>query len=202
MTTCIVAASGWSLRNPVDQVPLIEAARAVGLAHVIVVNNSWQCLPNADVLYAADGPWWDVHHAAVEAGFGGERWTAHADAAKRYGLCHIRVDQAIAGLSRVPGVLAWGQNGGYQAIGLAYKFGARKIILCGFDMAVWPDGRKHWHGDHTAGLANGDPSGWVRNFDQLGRDLDADGVQVANCSARTALTCFRRADLAETLAAL
>jgi hypothetical protein len=143
-----------------------------------------------------------VHHAAVGAGFRGECWTAHADAAKRYGLCHIVVDHAMRGLSRDPEALAWGQNGGYQAIGLAYKFGARKIILCGFDMQKGPHGETHHHGPHGNGLSDGDPSGWVRGFDQLAADLRAESVEAINCTQRTALTAFQRADLAATLSAL
>lgn len=199
MTTCVCVASGPSLTA--DQVQMIESARVAGRAHVIVVNNTWETLPNADVLYAADGPWWDVHHTAVEVGFSGECWTAHADAAKRYGLCFVRVNHRLRGLSRDPEALAWGQNGGYQAINLAYHFGARRIVLAGYDMMRGPNGETHHHGPHVAPLSNGDPSGWVRNFDGLAAELAREGVDLINCSARTALR-IPRGDLGTTLSLL
>lgn len=86
-------------------------------------------------------------------------------------------------------------NSGYQAINLAYQFGAAKIILIGYDMQH-TGGKTHWHGDHPKGLTNAQGiEGWRKCFTPLAEDLAAIGVDVVNCSNETALTCFRRSTL-------
>jgi hypothetical protein len=86
-----------------------------------------------------------------------------------------------------------GGNSGYQALNLAYLWGARKINLLGFDMQR-TGGRTHFHGDHQ-GLNNpydGMLQQWVKNFEMMARDLKAAGVEVLNATRETALTCFER----------
>ncbi|MDG3040445.1 hypothetical protein [Roseicyclus marinus] len=103
------------------------------------------------------------------------------------------------GLGREPGVIHHGANSGYQAIGLAYQLGADRIILVGLDMQH-TGGRSHWHGDHPKGLGNAwGIEGWRKNFDALAADLEAEGVEVINCSIDTALTCFPQADLRDVI---
>jgi hypothetical protein len=88
-----------------------------------------------------------------------------------------------------------GQNSGYQAIGLAYQFGAARILLTGFDMQHTA-GRSHWHGDHPAGMGNAQNiHRWVRHFAALADDLRAVGVEVVNCTRETALECWPRSTL-------
>lgn len=197
-TVCCIA-SGPSLTQA--QVELVTAAHARGACHVAVVNNNWELFPDAEVLYAADGKWWDHYWPAVEAGFRGECWTVNNEAAKKYGLCWIKGNGKLPGLSRDPTVIHEGRNSGYQLIGLVYHFGVKRIILVGYDMQRDKDGPSHHHGDHPEGFANGDPKGWVNRYDPLGRDLQSEGVEIVNCSIRTALR-WPRADLAATLAAL
>lgn len=94
--------------------------------------------------------------------------------------------------------LHWGNNGGYSAINLAYLLGARKIYLLGYDMGLSEDGARHWHGDHPAHLNNdSDYADWIERFDDLAADLASEGVEVVNCSRRTALACFPRATVEE-----
>ena len=198
MTTCVVVASGPSLT--VEQTQLVEDARVAGRCHVIVVNDNWRLLPDADVLYAADSRWWRLHWTAVSTGFRGEMWTCKRETAKQYGLCHIDSTPRHQGLSRTPGLIHEGGNSGYQAIGLAYNFGATRIVLIGYDMQHRPGDRPHWFGKHPAGLSNaGGVKDWAPRFNALADDLRAEGVELLNCSLRTALT-VPRGDLAEALA--
>lgn len=189
-------ASGPSLT--IEQCALIEAARVRGAVRVIVVNNTWQRLPNADCLYAADGRWLHQYAGDLARGFcGGEIWTQDKSAAQKLGLRWIQ-GKGLPGLSRDPGLVHTGSTSGYQAIGLAFHFGARRIILAGYDMQH-TGGRVHWHGDHPPGWGNiAHPELWLPKFGPLAEDLKAEGVAVVNCSAATAITAFPRADLAET----
>lgn len=180
---------------------MIEAARAAGRCRVIAVNNNWRRLPKADVLYAADGHWWRYYLGDLAPIFPGELWTSDASAAREMGLCYVRT-RGGRGLSRDPTLVHSGGNSGYQAINIAFHFGARRILLVGYDMQR-TGGEAHWHGDHPDGWGNSTtPEKWVPKFADLATDLAAEAVSVANCSIASALQCFQRSDLKEALAAI
>lgn len=198
MTTAVIVASGPSLT--VEQTQLVDRAHKAGRCRVIVVNDNWQLLPDADVLYAADSRWWRIHWPAVSTGFRGEMWTCKRETAKQYGICHIDSTPRKQGLSRTPGLIHEGGNSGYQAIGLAYHFVCMRIVLIGFDMQHRPGDPPHWFGKHPQGLSNaGGVKDWAPRFNALADDLRAEGVELLNCSLRTALT-VPRADLGALLA--
>lgn len=164
---------------------------------VMVVNCTFRLLPDADALYAGDLQWWERYgHEATR--FAGEKWTRDEHAAIRYGLRRV-VRRDEKGLCRDRGHVNSGGNSGYQAVNLAYHFGARKIVLLGFDMHRQAGG--HWHGEHV-GMLSAPASHinvWRREFDALAFDLRAEGVKVVNATEGTALTCFPQAPLAEAL---
>jgi len=84
-------------------------------------------------------------------------------------------------------------------MGLAVKFGAREIVLVGYDMQL-TYGMKHWHGDHPAPLSQDVPvEHWRRCFDSLAADLVVASIRVTNCTGESALECFPRGDLATCL---
>lgn len=139
-----------------------------------------------------------AHFPEVSRTFRGEKWTVNARARDRFDL-HWIYGQDKGGLSKDPTTIHQGKNSGYQAMGLAYLFGAARMLLLGFDFSR--DGSKtHWHGDHPKGLGNGGtyPS-WVAAMNLLEKDLKAAGVEVINCSRRTAINCFPRRPIEECL---
>lgn len=187
----ICAASGPSLS--LEQCALAMDAQRHGW-RIIVTNNTWQRIPSADILYAADAKWFDVYLPAVRDGFRGELWTQDRPSAEKYGLHHIHAVRGD-GLPKEPDRICQGSNSGHQVIGLAARLGALRIVLLGFDMSRAPDGKRHWHDDHVAPLGNGDPASWVVRFTRLADDLAACGIDVSNATLRTALTQFRREPL-------
>lgn len=192
----VCVASGPSLTS--EQTDAIEAARAAGRCRVIVVNDNWRLIPRADVLYACDGQWWKRYAVDITVGFAGELWTQDKETADTLGLCYIKA-RGGAGLSKRRDMVHGGGNSGYQAIGLAYLFGARRIILTGYDMQN-TGGLAHWFGNHPADWGPPmDPSTWLARFRELAIDLTLDGVDVINATTSTALQCFRRASLADAL---
>jgi hypothetical protein len=212
-TTAICIASGPSLTDA--QCAIADEARRDGRVRIIVVNDNFRKLPDADALYACDGPWWALYAADVRAGFRGECWThmAIAEADGSYNTVereHLAIVAGLPWLDCVPvlrdaglprhGSICLGGNSGHQAIGLAYLFGARRIILLGYDMQRTGD-RAHWHGDHPKPLTQGTPTSWIRRFDQMAEDAWARNVTIINCTVTTALTQFPRMDLREALAA-
>ena len=194
--TVVVCASGPSFSS--EDAAAIAAARAENRVRVVVVNESWRRIPTADVLYAHDGKWWAYRIADVRAGFAGELWTQDVAAARRHGLNGIKAYRR-EGLTREARSINVGGNSGYGAINLAYLFGARRLLLVGFDMRP-VDGLSHWHGDHAAPLSVRQPfHAWIPRFAKLAADLKADDVEVVNCSAASALTCFPKASLEDAL---
>lgn len=121
---------------------------------------------------------------------GAELWTQDGPASQRHGLRWIR-GEGTAGLGRQH--LHWGGNSGFQAINLAYLFGAQRIVLLGFDMQCGPRGESHWFGDHPTHQGFANPKtfdSWIRHLKILARDLADQGVQVYNATRQTALGCF------------
>lgn len=153
---------------------------------VITVNTSWQRIPTADILYGGDRTWWELYVGAVQARFAGECWTVSRAIAHHHGLCIVEQSDE-PGLSLVHGRIHTGGNSGYAAIGLAYLFGAREILLVGYDFQD-TDGMSHWHGDHPPQLNQDRPyAGWLAKLPPLIQGLQAVGVRVTNCSPHTAI---------------
>jgi len=196
--TVVIMASGQSLTA--EQCAAVLGWRAMDPKgngrKTIVINNTFLRAPWADVLYACDGAWWRVHAASVGIIFRGQRWTQDVEAQREFGVHRIE-SQRLPGLGKRPGVIHQGGNGGYQAINLAFQAGARRIILLGYDMHG-----THWHGAHGNGLPNTQAwlyAQWVRNFDRLAADLEAEGVQVVNATPGSKLECFPRKALSVAL---
>jgi hypothetical protein len=195
----VCIASGPSLS--VAQLGLVGAAQQKGSVHTIVTNTTWAAYRQADILYACDQMWWKVYISEVRAGFKGELWTRNRAAATQYGLNHI-TSYGKPGLTDVPNAIHEGGNSGYQIMNLAYLFGARRIIMVGYDMKSMGKVTHH-HGAHPSRLSNSHPfEKWVPRFKPLADGLRRAGVEVVNCTSSTALECFPRADLEQTLCGL
>ena len=120
-------------------------------------------------------------------------WTQDYPASQKYGLYRIDGDKAN-GLGR--GKVHYGANSGYQAINLAYLFGAKKIILLGLDCKRGENKKAHWHGDHPGPLNKDMPiKTWLKSFPKLAEDLKTEGVEVINATRDTALECFSKIQL-------
>jgi uncharacterized Rossmann fold enzyme len=91
---------------------------------------------------------------------------------------------------------------------LAYHFGARRIILLGYDMQH-TGGKRHWHPDYPSGavingevvrMDNATPViNWRGRFSALARDLERESVEVVNATRTSALRCFPQMKLEAAL---
>ncbi len=153
------------------------------------------------MLYACDHTWWDAHFAHVATACSGELWTVSESAREVYDLNWI-YGCDHAGLSPSTDYIHTGKNSGYQAIGLAHAFGARALVLLGFDFMLGANKERHWHADHPKGLTNSAPqrfASWAQQMDVLAVGLKLAGVKVLNASRRTALRSFPRVTLETAL---
>lgn len=103
-------------------------------------------------------------------------------------LCSI---SPVDGVERI--IFPHGQNSGAGAISLAAFFGAKRIVLIGYD-GQKTKGKAHWHADHPAKLGNaGVAHKWPEQFSRIVKELN--GAEVINASRETAIACFKRESL-------
>lgn len=171
---------------------------------MIAVNDSHRLVPWADVLYAADLKWWRARNGAP--GFAGLKASGGIGVADAFPSVHqVRIPKADgyyvrAIVTEPPGHIGSGGNSGFQAINLAILFGARRILLLGFDMSV--DRGTHWHGDHVGILRNPDPvriARWGEVLDGQAERIAGLGVEIVNCSPRSALQAYPKLSVTEAL---
>ncbi|MFO7971576.1 MAG: hypothetical protein R6U40_07480 [Desulfobacterales bacterium] len=167
---------------------LVHEAHTSGRVHVIAINNAHQIAPWADVLYACDCTWWDWYYAETET-FQGLRITRSKRAVDKYpDLTWIEGEAHDQGLSKRQDSIVNGRIGGYQAINLAVNFGAKKILLIGFDMRV-VGGSSHWHGDHP-NRQRPMFTKYAAHFRNMIPDLEERGVKIINCTPESAIDAF------------
>lgn len=174
-----------------------DVAALRGRGRIITVNTSWRLAPWADVHYSSDHDWWELNIDRMRRECQGEFWTGHPDYMEP-DVRRCRFDKRARGLSVTPGVISWGGNSGYCAVGLAWQFGASRIVLLGYDMS--DRSGPHWHGEHPQSVRK--PFAfdmWARRFVELARDFQMLGIPVLNASRETALSCFPRISLEEAL---
>jgi hypothetical protein len=157
---------------------------------VIVVNTTYKMAPWADALIASDVRWWQWHKGAPE--FKGLKY-ATSKHVKWSGVQILR-NTGSKGLELDPSGLKHGINTGYRAVNLAFHFGAKRIILLGYDMkrGDGPKRLEHWHGDHPVPSRSQYPT-FIMD------PLKEHGVEVVNCTPGSALECFPMADLRDAL---
>lgn len=137
-----------------------------------------------------DKVWWSHYLEEIERDFAGMRCSHGV----RSGVQRVRGGYFREG----------SQNSGAGAIALAAEWGAKRIILLGYDCQK-TGGKAHWHGDHPAKNRKGERMGnagsigkWPEQFRRLRQHLR--GATVINASRETALSVFPRMPLEEALA--
>lgn len=184
--TVVIFGSGNSLTD--EQ---IEKARGLHCSY-IAINDTYKRVHFADVLYACDYRWWAKHHNEIE--FKGELWTQDIKSRHEFSLNWV-LGRNKNGLGS--DCVHFGGNSGYQAINLAYLWGAKRIILLGFDCKPI-NGQAHWFGQHPEGLNKTQNFDfWINHFNQLAKDLERENIEVINCSMDSALECFKKVKIEE-----
>lgn len=96
--------------------------------------------------------------------------------------------------------IGWGKNSGFQAINLAARFGAKDLVLVGFDFNL--ERGVHWHGSHRPPLTNprfGTVDEWRAILDGQADNLQDLGIKIWNASDGSRLTAYDRIDLLESI---
>lgn len=177
--TVAILASGPSM-----SLELAESLR--GQCRVIAINNqSFDCAPWADVIWASDHKWWKEYYGRVKD-FPGRKLMV------RRGLIFPGVeflDYSQKVHDERASFISCGGNSGYAAICLAAKYGAARVLLYGYDMRP-VSGRMRRH-EYPANL-NSRPrfQHWIPKFALLADYLKRRNVSVVNCTPGSALKSF------------
>jgi len=189
--TFICIGSGPSLT--VDDVEFCR-----GKARIVAVNDAYVLAPFADCLYACDGSWWD-HHKGVPS-FSGLKYGLTVKLGKWPGVIRLS-HTGQEGFDESSSGIRSGGNSGFQAIQVAVKLGAARIVLLGYDMKRDAKGRSHFFGEHPKVLRKAmDYTTVQRYFKSLVVPMRNKGIEVVNCSRDTAIQAFPRMDLHAALA--
>jgi hypothetical protein len=184
----------------------VQAARDRGWP-IFVCNDAYKLAPDAALLHACNWQWWDARWPEVRS-LPCEKWTTRSESAEKYGIRWI-AEVNRPGLSQNPDVLHHGHSSGYQLVGMAYRAGAERIVLLGYDLAFAPDydgkakrvgsGPRHFFGEYESALQH-----WPSVKVEHGRHVELIGlyesianqglVEIVNCSGGV-LECFPRADI-------
>jgi hypothetical protein len=180
-STVVCIAGGPSL-TPAD----VDYCR--GKARVLVINDGYRLAPWADVLYACDAKWWDRHDGVPS--FEGLKFAMIEREYCKWSDIQMLGWSGEHGFEPDPSSLRSGRNSGHQAIQLAVKLGATRIVLLGYDMQP-TGGQQHWFGSHPGKPIDADLFAcWIRHARELVGPLKALGVNVINCTRQTALDAF------------
>jgi hypothetical protein len=168
--------------------------------HVIAINESYKLAPWAEILYACDFGFWQVHNGCKE--FAGLRLSHDRRACDQFGLQRVNIEQVGSNdlLLDRPTYVGAGGNSGFQAFNLAIQFGATGIMLIGIDCTL--EHGMHWHGRHSAPMSNPmeiNAKRWQVAFDGAAARVRSLGVDVVNCSQISKLTQYPKTTIAEAL---
>lgn len=196
--TVVIVATGPSAQ-------LVPLSQVKGRARVIAIKTSWHLAPWADALYGCDYTWW-VEARGVPK-FRQLKFCPSPRVCKVYSdirLIRLKsVERIVVGETGLVGCghRSGGGHSGFHAINLAVQFGARRIVLAGFDMTL--RGGQHWHPHQPGTQARKDP----KIVEECRVALDACapqfaelGVEVINASAGSALRNYRKMSLVEAVA--
>lgn len=165
-----------------------DVARLVRAADIptIAINDTAKLALWANMMYACDYAFW-MHHAEWALKF--PRLKATCDDSVPFPQVLCVKNTGTSGFDPDPSCLRTGNNSGYQALHIAIHAGAKRILLCGYDMKGG-----HWFGKHPPGLTDADPNVhrnlFIPEFEKLAPLLPSLGVEVINCTAGSALRCF------------
>lgn len=174
-----------------------------GRAKVIAIKENIDLCPWADVVYGCDRPWWEFRRGLKE--FTGLKLsfvkTTYPD---------VRTVKIAAGKAKTysddlhfdeVGTIGGGGNSGFQSLNLALQWGARRIILIGYDLSM--ESGFHWYGRNGWAMANNPDERqlgkWAQNFDEKAPTIFKLGADVVNVSEHSRITAFRKGTIEQVL---
>ena len=185
--TVYILGGGPSLLD--NNLTLIHDKKCIG------VNNSAFLGEWVDVCWFGDMKWWNWHRDRLRK-YWGMVVTCNPKM-KDWARIKVLLRGKSQGIETRPNYVAWNRNSGSSAINLAYHFGAKKIVLLGFDMRRI-DGKKNWHNEHKEREHN--PfARHMMSMPTIRKELQDLGVELINATKDSAITCLPYLSLEEVV---
>lgn len=184
---CYVLCGGASLVAQRTVVPILKG-------RIIAIKQSVRLRPDADVMFIAGEHAWENCRDVFPA-FRGSYIVARGKSDARFPDTTRRIGRSDADVLSDDPTKVCGRDSGTSAINLAYLFGAREIVLLGYDMTGG-----HWCAAHP--MPYPPQEHFRRHLEVLppiASALNAKGVRVVNCSPVSAVTVFERGRLEDWL---
>lgn len=191
-STWVCIASGQSLTD--DQVEHARKAMYAEACHVAVCNNNVFKAPWADHLHFCDREWFDWYGNREEfINFTGRKTTCDRTLTIDCPEAHVLKVNQDFGLSQNPSLIC-GSSSGQQIINIASLYGAKKIILIGYELQPQPHDAtvNHWFGKHPRANSISSLAPMLAGFSRIPPDAERLGIDIINCSHNTAIECFKR----------
>lgn len=150
-----------------------------GKCRVVAVSDSYKLTPWADAVASTDAAWWKAHPEAL------------AMPCPKFGA--MPDFRAIDGVERL--LVDTSTNSGLLGVMVAVRLGAKRVLLCGFDLH---SPGEHFFGRHPAPLKS-TSADRMEVFKRQFAAYRPRGVEILNCTPGSALTCYPFADLHESL---
>lgn len=198
---------------------------------VFAINNVYQTDAWIDVFFACNPEWWSHYYPTdprlrdLLLSGNCEAWTWDKPTATHYGLNWIEGrwsggKRKVHGFSTDPTFIHYGHGSGYEVLNVAFLYGCRRFVLCGYDLRYPRDydpvarfpgtTKRHFFGEyprqlqHFPGVSgkNVDSEGRITGLLDCYRTIDCDklNLTIVNCSPGTALDFFETGDLEKELA--
>jgi hypothetical protein len=176
-----------------------------GRLRVVVINESHQLAPWADVLYSCDHLWWAMRHFMWKD-FKGLKVTPDPGAVLQFPelkkinlrnwhnpVRHFLMDEW--------GEVGSGQGSGFQVVNWLAQVAVKGMALLGYDGCTI-DNKLHWHGRHEGRLNNPNQStflGWKQWMENAAPKLQELNIEMVNCSMVSTIGCFPRHSVEDIL---
>jgi hypothetical protein len=186
---------------------------AIHNKHVIGINMSYKIGNWIDVMFFGDNGFFLREQKGI-AEFTGLRVSSHPQVEKYDWIKYVGRDtRKPKGISPNPKMVSWNGNSGAAAISLAAHFGAKRIILVGFDMKLDTTGKQHWH-DLYHRLENlkraipknqkPKPGGLpferhLMGFPEIAKDAHKMGIEILNACPDSAINDFKKISVKDLL---
>jgi hypothetical protein len=174
--------------------------------HVIGVNMSYKIGNWIDVVMFGDSGFFSKERVGLSQFPGLKVACNPTSKAERWIKTLGRDGQHSKGLSTNPTMVSWNGNTGAAAINLAVHFGAKRILLLGFDMDIDSHKMQHWHNLYGKGPVADDRrkrklpfARHIACFPIIAVDAKKLGVEIINVSPDSAIDNFPKMSIKELL---
>jgi len=190
---CFVLAPGPGLTPEVILRVRRSYRKAVPRPRSIVVNDAYRLAPWAGLLYSSDAGWWRRERVALD--FEGARCAssaACADLPIEWGIRVLPGDEGDGFRLDTKGIHFGGGQSGFAAVNLALLMGARRIVLCGFNLGPGLAGETHYAGCPEPVARTHDYPRWIAAIEKAAQDpaLRERCIEILNATPGSHLTCF------------